>query len=150
MQTAENSNSKLPELKMTKFNGNASNWLTYWNAFEAEIDKAGLTPTAKFAYLKEILEPAIRTEVDGLPFSYECAKTILKSEYGRQSEIVNAYLYVQNIMNLLVIILGHSPPRCTNFIKHYCLMYNLYFHCTRSQHCAADCKRRQQTYGSLL
>ncbi len=86
--------SKLPELKITKFNGNASNWLTFWNKFEAEIDKADLAPTTKFAYLKEMLDPGIRTEVDGLPFTiggYERAKTILQSEYGRQSEIVNAY-----------------------------------------------------------
>ena len=72
--------SKLPELKITKFNGDVSNWLTFWNKFEAEIDKSDLTPTTKFAYLKEMLEPRVRTEVDGLPFStegYERAKTIV-------------------------------------------------------------------------
>ena len=72
-------NSKLPELKITKFNGKASNWLTFWSKFEAEIDKSDLAPTTKSACLKEILEPSIRNEVDGLPFSsegYERAKTI--------------------------------------------------------------------------
>jgi hypothetical protein len=51
-----------------------------------------------------MLEPSIRAEVDGMPFTiegYERAKTILNSEYGRPSEIVNAY--TQNIMNLPVI-----------------------------------------------
>ena len=60
--------SKLPELKITKFNGKPCNWLTFWNTFEAEIDKSDLAPTTKFAYLKEMLEPNIRKEVDGLPF----------------------------------------------------------------------------------
>ena len=116
-------NSKLPELKITKFNGNASNWLTFWNKFEAEIDKADLAPTTKFAYLKEMLDPGIRTEVDGLPFTtegYERAKTILISEYGRQSEIVNAY--IQNIMNLPVIT-GSQPSRVHEFYKT--LLFNV-------------------------
>ena len=116
-------NSKLPELKITKFNGNASNWLTFWNKFEAEIDKADLAPTTKFAYLKEMLDPGIRTEVDGLPFTtegYERAKTILISEYGRQSEIVNAY--IQNIMNLPVIT-GSQPSRMHEFYKT--LLFNV-------------------------
>ena len=115
--------SKLPELKITKFNGNASNWLTFWNKFEAEIDKADLAPTTKFAYLKEMLDPGIRTEVDGLPFTsegYERAKTILQSEYGRQSEIVNAY--IQNIMNLPVIT-GSQPSRVHEFYKT--LLFNV-------------------------
>ena len=78
-------NSKLPELKITKFNGKPCNWLTFWNKFEAEIDKSDLSPTIEFAYLKEMLEPNICNEVDGLPFSsegYERAKTILNSEYS--------------------------------------------------------------------
>ena len=117
--------SKLPELKITKFNGNASNWLKFWNKFEAEIDKATeyLAPTTKFAYLKEMLDPGIRSEVDGLPFTtkgYERAKTILISEYGRQSEIVN--VYIQNIMNLPVIT-GSQPSRVHEFYKS--LLFNV-------------------------
>ena len=115
--------SKLPELKITKFNGKPCNWLTFWNKFEAEIDKSDLAPTTKFAYLKEMLEPNIRNEVDGLPFSsegYERAKTILNSEYGRTSEIVNAY--IQNIMNLPVIT-GSQPAKVHEFYKT--LLFNV-------------------------
>ena len=115
--------SKLPELKITKFNGKPCNWLTFWNKFEAEIDKSDLAPTTKFAYLKEMLEPNIRNEVDGLPFSsegYERAKTILNSEYGRPSEIVNAY--IQNIMNLPVIT-GSQPAKVHEFYKT--LLFNV-------------------------
>ena len=46
-------NSKLPELKITKFNRNVNNWLGIWNKFEAEIDKSDLAATTKFAYLKD-------------------------------------------------------------------------------------------------
>ncbi len=116
-------NSKLPGLKITKFNGNVSNWLGFWNKFEAEIDKSDLAPTTKFAYLKEMIEPKIRTEIDWLPFSsegYERAKTILKSEYGKNSEIVNAY--IQNIMSLPTIT-GSQPSKVHEFYKT--LLFNV-------------------------
>ena len=70
-----------------------------------------------------MLEPNIRNEVDGLPFSsegYERAKTILNSEYGRPSEIVNAY--IQNIMNLPVIT-GSQPAKVHEFYKT--LLFNV-------------------------
>ncbi|CAH3136434.1 unnamed protein product, partial [Pocillopora meandrina] len=53
--------------------------------------------------------PKVRAEIDGLPLTtegYERAKNILIGEYGKTSEIVNAY--VQNIANLPVIT-GTQP-----------------------------------------
>ena len=55
----------------------------------------------KFAYLKELVDPKVRAEIDGLPFTtegYERAKNILIGEYGKTNEIVN--VYVQKITNL--------------------------------------------------
>ena len=70
---------------------------------ETEIDKTELAPGTKFAYLKELLEPKIRVDIDGLPLNteeYERAKNIIKEEYGKPSEIVNAY--VNNILQLML------------------------------------------------
>ncbi|CAB4046320.1 Hypothetical predicted protein, partial [Paramuricea clavata] len=56
-----------------------------------------------FTYLKEFVKPKVRADIDGLPLTvegYERAKNILKGEYGKPSEIVNAY--VQNILELPV------------------------------------------------
>ena len=74
-------NAKLPKLVITKFNGTPLDWLRFWNQFEAEIDKADVAAITKFSYLS--------------------TKNILKTKYGDDSEIVNAY--VQNIMYLPVI-----------------------------------------------
>ena len=41
---------KLPKLVITKYNGALENWLSFWNKFEAEIDKADLPAVTKFAY----------------------------------------------------------------------------------------------------
>ncbi|XP_028408199.1 uncharacterized protein LOC114530777 [Dendronephthya gigantea] len=97
-------NAKLPKLIITKFNGTPVDWLRFWNQFEAEVDKADVAPVTKFSYLKELVDPKVKSHIDGLPFStegYEHAKNILKTKYGEISEIVNAY--VENIMNLPTI-----------------------------------------------
>ena len=114
---------KLPKLTITKFNGSYANWLPFWNEYEAEIDSTDINPVTKFAYLKELVEPKVRGDIDGLPFTtegYERAKNILKSEYGRTSEIVNAY--IQNIMDLPTVN-GTQPAKVHGFYKT--LLYNV-------------------------
>ena len=77
----------------------------------------------KFAYLKELVLSKVRADIDGLPFStegYERAKNILKSEYGKTSEIINAY--VTNIMSLPTIQ-GGDPKEVDAFYKK--LLYNV-------------------------
>ena len=117
------SQAKLPKLSITKFDGTFEQWLPFWNKFCAEIDSTDLPPVTKFAYLKELIQPKVRADIDGLPFStegYERAKNILKSEYGKTSEIINAY--VTNIMGLPTI-LGGNPQEVDMFYKK--LLYNV-------------------------
>ena len=108
---------KLPKLSITQFDGLFENWLPFWNKFEAEIDSATLTPVTKFAYLKELVEPKVRADIDELPLNsegYERAKSILKGEYGKTSEIINAY--VSNILELPVVT-SADPKRVNVFYK---------------------------------
>ena len=114
---------KLPKLSITKFDGKYENWLPFWNKFMAEIDSTDLSPVTKFAYLKELVESKIRVGIDGLPLTtegYRRAKGILESEYGKISEIVNAY--VQNILELPVIK-NANPNEVDKFYKT--LLYNV-------------------------
>ena len=58
-------------------------------------DSADLLSITKFVYLKELVQPRVRADIDGLPLTTEChtrAKNILESEYEKASEIVNAYV----------------------------------------------------------
>ncbi|XP_074629800.1 uncharacterized protein LOC141887949 [Acropora palmata] len=117
------SHAKLPKLSITKYDGTYEQWLPFWNKFCAEIESTNLAPVTKFAYLKELLQPQVRADIDGLPFStegYERAKNILQSEYGKTSEIVNAY--VNNIMGLPTIM-GENPRDVEEFYKR--LLYNV-------------------------
>ena len=84
-------NAKLPKLTITKFGGTFEQCLPFWNKFCIEIDATDLPPVTKFANLKELVLPKVRGDIDGLPFNtegYERAKNILKSEYGKTSEII--------------------------------------------------------------
>ncbi|XP_068707690.1 uncharacterized protein [Montipora foliosa] len=110
-------NAKLPKLQITRFNGTHTDWLRFWNQFKAEIDSADVPQITKFSYLKELLEPRVRTTVDGLPFTiegYERAKSILNTNYGKVSEIVNAY--VNNVMSLPAIH-GTNPNKIMEFYQ---------------------------------
>ena len=114
---------KLPKLSITKYDGTYEQWLPFWNKFCAEIESTNLAPVTKFAYLKELLQLQVRADIDGLPFStegYKRAKNILQSEYGKTSEIVNAY--VNNNMGLPTIM-GEYPREVEEFYKR--LLYNV-------------------------
>ena len=113
----QTSNAKLPKLVITPFKGTFTDWLRFWNQFGAENDAADVSPVTKFSYLKELLEPKVRSAVDGLPLTsegYERAKNILKTKYGKESEIVNAY--VNNIMALPATH-GANPNKISEFYE---------------------------------
>ena len=108
---------KLPKLVITKFQGTHLDWQRFWGQFEAEIDKSDIGKVAKFSYLKELLVPRVRAVVDGLPFNsegYTRAKNILKTKYGKPSEVANAH--IQSIMGLPVIS-GTNPVRINEFYE---------------------------------
>ena len=110
-------NTKLPKLVITKFNGTQAYWLRFWNQFDAEIGAADVASVTKLSYLRELVEPKVRVAIDGLPFTteeYERAKNILKSRYGKQSEIINDY--VQNIMSLPTVH-GSQPAKIHAFYE---------------------------------
>ena len=59
--------------------------------------------------LRSLLEPKVWATIEGLPFTEEGnerAKHVLKTKYGKESEIVNAH--ITNIMSLPVIY-GSNP-----------------------------------------
>ena len=90
-----NNVAKLLKLTITKFNGSHLDWRRFWEQFTVEIDKSGVAEITKFSYLKEFVEPHVRKGIDGLPFTpegYAKTKTILQDRYGKESEVVKAYV----------------------------------------------------------
>ena len=121
------STTKLPKLLISKFNGTYTDWTRFWQQYEASIGAADIPSVTKFSYLKELLEqfsylkellePKIRGLIEGLPLfseGFERAKNILKTKYGKESEIVNAY--VTNIMSLEPVH-GANPNKISIFYE---------------------------------
>ena len=111
---------KLPKVVITKFKGTPADWLRFGGQFEAEVGATNVSQITKFSYLKELLEPQVRSSIDGLPFTtegYERAKNILKTKFGKESEIVNAY--VRSIMSLPVIY-GANPNKVSQVYEKLC------------------------------
>ena len=116
---------KLPKLSITKFNGSFSDWLRFWNQFQAVVNNQNVSKVTKFAYLNELLEPNVRTSIDGFPFiedGYTKAKEILLEKYGNDSEIIDAY--VEEIValpamarNQIKFIRREGPVQCTNGLR---------------------------------
>ena len=95
---------KLSKLIIGKFKGTNLDWLRFWSQPEMETDRADIATVGKVSYLKELAIPKLRALVDGLPFNtegYERAKAILKTKFGKLSEVTNAH--IQSIMSLPII-----------------------------------------------
>ena len=99
----------MPKLVITKFQGTHLDLQRFRGQCEVEIDKSDIGQIATFSYLKELLVPRVKATMHRLPFTsegYMKANNILKTKYGRPSEVANAH--VQSIMGLPVIT-GTNP-----------------------------------------
>ena len=117
------SQAKLPKLVITKFNGSFTDWPRFWGALCEAIDKTSVPPVTKFTYLLELLDDRVRKTTEALPHSPEgCngAKAILKERFGKEREIVKAY--VKEIIDL-----PHTPTTNPNKLLEFFekLSYNV-------------------------
>ena len=91
---AKGSQAKLPKLIISKFDGTYQDWPRFWEQFKETVDKTGIEPVIKFAYLRELLDNKVKRSVEALPFTsegYNRATSILEERYGKESEIIKAY-----------------------------------------------------------
>lgn len=114
---------KLPKIEIKMFEGSYLDWPRFWGQFTETIDKAEVAPINKFTYLCGLLGPKVKTSVEALPFTsegYNRAKSILLSNYGKESEITKAY--IKEIMALPVIT-SANPRRISEFSETltYCV-----------------------------
>jgi hypothetical protein len=73
------------------------------------IDKSSLPAITKFSYLRELLDDKVRKAVEALPYSaegYNKAVAILNERYGKEREIVKAY--VKEIFELSLVLTANA------------------------------------------
>ena len=102
---ASSIDAKLPKIEIARFGRSPLDWPRFWGQFIETVDKRSVAPVNKFAHLCGFLSPKVKTVIEGLPFTpegYNRAKSILEERYGKNSEVIKAYLIL--IMNLATII----------------------------------------------
>ena len=102
---------KLPKLRITAFNGTASEWVRFENMFVTQVHNRNVTDKVKFGYLLEMVFPKVRDKISNIrpgPVGYKTAWEGLTKEYGQTQMVVNAH--VNEIISLPVI-------RGTNYWK---------------------------------
>ena len=121
--TPSDGQAKLPKLTIPKFNGTYMDWPRFWGQFTETIDKTSVQPITKFSYLRELLVFKVKRTIEALPFTsegYNRAKSILNERFGKESEIVKAY--VKEILDL-PLISSANPRRINEFSEKltYCV-----------------------------
>lgn len=101
---------KLPKLELKKFNGDHSKWISFWDTFEASVDKNdNLSPIDKFNYLISLLERSAAEAISGLTLTasnYDEAIEILKGRFGNKQQIINRHMEI--LLNLDCVSSHHN------------------------------------------
>ena len=103
--SSKQTSAKLAKIEIERFKGSFLDWPRFWGQFTETINKADIVPINKFTYLCGLLGWKVKSAVEALPFNsenYNRAKLILQGRYGKESEIVKAY--VKEIMDVPVIM----------------------------------------------
>ncbi len=73
---------RLPKLSIRPFNGDITQWTTFWDSFKSSIhENPTLSDIDKFNYLRSLLERSARESIGGLTLTapnYKEAVSILK------------------------------------------------------------------------
>ena len=93
---------KLPKLTIQPFNGEPTNWMTFWDSYQMAInDNTSLTEIEKFSYLRSLLQGPALDAISGLALSaanYKQAVDILQKRFGNKQMIISKHMDV--LMNL--------------------------------------------------
>ena len=93
---------KLPKLTLRKFNGDITQWSSFWDSFNTAIhSNTELSNIDKFNYLNSLLEKGAADAVAGLALTsanYEEAVSVLKQRFGNNQQIVSKHM--EELLNL--------------------------------------------------
>ena len=102
-ETTTYTQARLPKLEIAEFDGSYMDWPRFWGQFEEIGDKTNIPSTSKLAYLCGLLCKQVRKDIEALPFTaegYNRAKSILKSTYGKESEVIKAEIMETSLQTL--------------------------------------------------
>ena len=96
VSTKSSSNVKLPRLEIMKFTGEFTKWQTFYDSFEAAVEKnQSLSNIEKFNYLRSYLANDAYNCIAGLSLTnenYIQALNLLKERYGNKQKIITSHV----------------------------------------------------------
>ena len=138
--TSSGATTRLPKLNIPVFSGEALQWQSFWDCFEAAVhDNPSLTSVQKLNYLRAQLQHDAARVVAGFPLTgvnYEHSVTLLRQRYGQPHKLISAH------MNALLEM--HIPTNSSSALQ---LFYDSIESHTRS---LSSLGKTRETYGSLL
>lgn len=94
MMTKEAIHIKLPKITLTSFSG--VEWLSFWDSFQAPVDKnTDISSADKMNYVSALLKGEAPRVIQGLPLSesnYKRAVDLLKERFGPKQVLINAHM----------------------------------------------------------
>ena len=98
---SQSDNLKLPKLVLPKFDGDVLKWQSFWECFEASVDRSEMPEVTKFAYLRSFLKGDALDCISGLPLTavnYSGACKLLKNRFGRKE--VLTFSHIQQLLSV--------------------------------------------------
>ena len=84
---------RLPKLPLLTFNGNPTEWNTFWDGFKVSIDQhSGLANVEKLKYLRGSLTGVAAETISGLQVTsdnYDEALTLLGKRFGTKKLVIS-------------------------------------------------------------
>ena len=87
---------KLPDLTLSKFDGDITNWNSFWDSYETAVhNNSSLSDIDKFTYLKSLVVQSAKDAIEGLVLTaanYEEAVAMLKKRFGNPQLIISKHM----------------------------------------------------------
>ena len=108
----------LPKLAIPVFSGDSLQWQSFWDCFEAVVDRnPSITEVQKLNYLRTLLQGSALRVITGLPLTNDSCQhsvILLKERYGEPHKLVDAHMQaligLSNPANTLAALqLFHTP-----------------------------------------
>ena len=101
---------RLPKLSIKPFNGDITQWITFWDSFRSAIhENPTLLDIDMFNYLRSLLERSARESIAGLTLTapnYKEAVSILEKRFGNTQQIISRHMDL--LLNLEPVTAAHQ------------------------------------------
>ena len=89
-------NTRLPELSLRGFDGDITQWISFWDTYEAAVhSNTNLSEVQKFTYLKSLVDRSAKESISGLSLSadnYKEAIAILQKRFGNKQRFIAKHM----------------------------------------------------------